>query len=67
MRDIWYWWDLSNIVRLPDPIPCRGNVGMWKMPSELLGVKFLDHIILGWPDCEEGRGYVSVMEWVEHQ
>ena len=30
-----FWWDLSNIVRLPDPIPCRGNVGMWKMPSEL--------------------------------
>ena len=27
-----YWWDLSNIVRLPDPIPCRGNVGMWEMP-----------------------------------
>ena len=26
-----YWWMLSNICRLPDPIPCRGNVGMWKM------------------------------------
>ena len=176
-----YWWDLSNIVRLPDPIPCRGNVGMWKMPSELaakvateyellnvrietaddayplfrrampivkdsegffvlpigdngrpicepilvslghirgttavdlkevfreafkvgadaiivahnhpsgdptpskadlqitkalqsaaqlLGVKFLDHLILGSPDCEDGRGYVSVMDWIEHQ
>ena len=170
-----YWWDLSNIVRLPDPIPCRGNVGMWEMPSEiaakvetadellnvrietaddayplfrrampivkdsegffvlpiddgfrpickpilvslghirgttavdlkevfreafkvgadaiivahnhpsgdptpskadlqitkalqsaaqLLGIKFLDHLILGSPDCEEGRGYVSVI------
>ena len=30
-----YWWDLSNIVRLSDPIPCRGNVGMWQMPSDL--------------------------------
>ena len=176
-----YWWDLSNIVRLPDTIPCRGNVGMWKMPSELaakvaredellnvrietaddayplfrrampivkdsegffvlpiddgfrpicepilvslghirgttavdlkevfreafkvsadaiivahnhpsgnptpsradlqitralqsaaqmLGIRFLDHLIIGSPDCEEGRGYVSVMEWIEHQ
>ena len=171
-----YWWDLSNVVRLPEPIPCRGNVGMWQMPSDLaakvsaaecalnsrietaddayplfraaisiageqegffllpidaerrpiglpllvslghtqgtttvdlgevfraafkaqadaiivahnhpsgdptpskadlqltsalqstarlLGIKFLDHLILGSPDCEEGRGYVSVME-----
>jgi hypothetical protein len=30
-----YWWDLSNIVRLSDPIPCRGNVGMWQMPPDL--------------------------------
>ena len=30
-----YWWDLSNVVRLPEPIPCRGNVGMWQMPAEL--------------------------------
>ena len=166
-----YWWDLSNVVRLPEPIPCRGNVGMWQMPSELaakvaaadhrietaddayplfraavpiaggnegffilsidaqrrpigkpvlvslghtgtaiidfrevfreafvknadaiivahnhpsgnpcpskedlrltaamqsaaalLGVKFLDHLILGSPDCEDGRGFVSVAE-----
>ena len=180
-REAWdegypYWWDLSNVVRLPEPIPCRGNVGMWQMPSDLaekvsaaecalnsrigtaddayplfraaipiageqegffvlpidaerrpiglpvlvslghtrgtttvdlgevfrvafkaqadaiivahnhpsgdptpskadlqitkalqsaaqlLGVKFLDHLILASPDCEEGRGYVSVME-----
>ena len=30
-----YWWDLSNVVRLPEPIPCRGNVGMWQMPPDL--------------------------------
>jgi hypothetical protein len=30
-----YWWDLSNVVHLPRPIPCRGNVGMWEMPPEL--------------------------------
>ena len=187
-----YWWDLSNVVRLPEPIPCRGNVGMWTLsqsiaqsvleqvhslqtvksveangaavrietpddayplfraavplagaregffvlpidaqrrpigkpvlvslghlpgtaaielgevfrtafkvnadaiivahnhpsgdptPSKadlqltttlqsaanLLGVKFLDHLILGSPDCEEGKGYVSVMESMNGQ
>ena len=30
-----YWWDLSDVVRFPEPIPCRGNVGMWQMPPEL--------------------------------
>ena len=39
-RETWdegyqYWWDLSNVVRLPEPIPCRGNIGMWQMPLEL--------------------------------
>ena len=29
-----YWWLLSNIRRLPAPIPCRGNVGMWQLPKE---------------------------------
>ena len=187
-----YWWDLSNVMRLPEPIPCRGNVGMWALPpsiaqsvleqvhslqtvksveandasvrietpddayplfraavplagaregffvlpidaqrrpickpvlvslghlpgtaavelgevfreafkvnadaiivahnhpsgdptpskadiqltsvlqstARLLGVKFLDHFIIGSPDCEEGRGFVSVVEWQEHQ
>ena len=187
-----YWWDLSNIVRLPEPIPCRGNVGMWPLPpsiaqsildqvhslqtvksveangaavrietpddayplfraavplagaregffvlpidaqrrpickpvlvslghlpgtaaielgevfrtafkvnadaiivahnhpsgdptpskadlqltaalqstARLLGVKFLDHLVLGSADCEDGRGFVSLVEWQEHQ
>ena len=40
----------------------------WRLTSalqstvRLLGVKFLDHLILGSPDCEGGRGYVSVTE-----
>ena len=29
------WWLLSNICRLPTPVPCRGNVGMWRLPSVL--------------------------------
>jgi proteasome lid subunit RPN8/RPN11 len=39
-RETWdegyqYWWDLSNVVRLHEPIPCRGSVGMWQIPTEL--------------------------------
>ena len=30
-----YWWRLSNIRKLPTPILCRGNVGMWKLPRSL--------------------------------
>lgn len=26
------WWILTNIRRLPAPVPCRGNVGMWRLP-----------------------------------
>ena len=33
--------------------------------AALLGVKFLDHLILGSPDSEDGRGFVSVMEQSE--
>lgn len=29
------WWHLSKIVCFDAPIPCRGNVGMWQMPSAL--------------------------------
>ena len=29
------WWILSKIRRLPCPIPCRGNTGMWRLPEEL--------------------------------
>ena len=30
-----YWWLLSNIRKLPAPIPCRGNVGMWRLPEDV--------------------------------
>ena len=30
-----YWWNLSEVVAFEHPIPCRGNVGMWQMPSAL--------------------------------
>ena len=30
--------------------------------ARLLGVKFLDHLVLGSADCEDGRGFVSVTE-----
>ena len=30
-----YWWDLSEVAAFDRPIPCRGNVGMWQLPSTL--------------------------------
>ena len=30
--------------------------------ARLLGIKFLDHLIIGSPDCEDGRGFVSIVE-----
>ena len=35
-----FWWDLSNVRRLPEPIPCRGNVGMWQLPNSLAAKVF---------------------------
>ena len=29
------WWLLSDVRRLPRPIPCRGNVGMWTLDADL--------------------------------
>ena len=33
--------------------------------ARLLGIKFLDHLILSSPDCEDGRGFVSVVDYLE--
>ena len=30
--------------------------------ARLLGIKFLDHFVLGSIDCEDGRGNVSVVD-----
>ena len=53
-----YWWDLSNVVRLPEPIPCRGNVGMWQLPpvvakSVLEQVHSLQTVVLGNRPCRQ--------------
>jgi len=37
-EDYRFWWDLSNVRRLAEPIPCRENVGMWQL-SESLAAK----------------------------
>lgn len=29
------WWLLSNVRRLPKPIPCRGDVWMWTLDADL--------------------------------
>ena len=29
------WWHLSNVRLLDKPIPCRGNVGMWRLPENV--------------------------------
>jgi DNA repair protein RadC len=53
-----------------DPTPSKADLQLTsalQSTARLLGIKFLDHLILGSHDCEEGRGYVSVMEWIEHQ
>ena len=33
--------------------------------ARLFGLKSLDHLILGSTDCEEGREYVSGMDYLE--
>ena len=48
-----------------DPMPSKADLQLTatlQSAASLLGVKFLDHIILGSPDSEDGRGYVSMME-----
>ena len=33
--------------------------------ARLLGLNFLDHLVLGSADCEDGRGFVSVVDYLE--
>ena len=34
--------------------------------AELLGVRLLDHLVIGSPECENGRGFASVFEMLEN-
>ena len=36
------WWHLTNVRLLDEPVPCRGNVGMWHLPDEIKPM-LLDH------------------------
>lgn len=29
-------WVLCDIVAFPEPIPCKGSLGLWKVPQEIL-------------------------------
>ncbi len=31
-----YAWDLSAVVAVPEPIPCRGSLGLWTPPPDVL-------------------------------
>ena len=33
--------------------------------AQMLGIKFLDHLLLGSADCEDGRGFVSIVDYLE--
>ena len=33
--------------------------------AQMLGIKFLGHLVLGSADCEKGRGFVSVVDYLE--
>ena len=51
-----------------NPTPSRADLDMTRKliaGAELLGVKLLDHLVLGSPECEEGRGFVSIFEKLE--
>jgi len=51
-----------------DPKPSKADLHLTstlKSAAQLLGIKFLDHLVLGSPDSENGRGFVSVIECQE--
>ena len=52
-----------------NPKPSRDDVEMTRKlmaGAELIGVRLLDHLIIGSPECEDGRGFVSIMEQIEN-
>ena len=49
-----------------DPTPSKADMQLTSVlqsTARLLGVKFLDHLILGSADCEGGKRYVSMVEF----
>jgi hypothetical protein len=30
-----YGWRLSDVVTLPEPVPCKGALGLWTMPTDV--------------------------------
>ncbi len=32
------WWHLTNVHLLDEPFSCRGNVGMWVLPEDIVQV-----------------------------
>jgi len=53
-----------------DPTPSKEDLQLTsalQSTARLLGIKFLDHLILGSADCEDGRGFVSVVERMNGQ
>ena len=52
-----------------NPKPSRDDVEMTRKlmaGAELIGVRLLDHLIIGSPESEDGRGFVSIMEQIEN-
>ena len=41
---------------------CKFSKADLQFTARLLDLKFLGHLLLGSPDCAEGRGFLSVME-----
>ena len=51
-----------------NPEPSRDDVEMTRKlmaGAELLGVRLLDHLVIGSPESEDGRGFVSIFEQME--
>lgn len=52
-----------------NPKPSRDDVEMTRKlmaGAELLGVRLLDHLVIGSPECENGRGFASILEMLEN-
>ena len=51
-----------------DPTPSKADLQLTsalQSTANLLGIKFLDHLVLGSADCEDGRAFVSAIEFGE--